>query len=246
MATRHRELPRLNIPAPLHMQQTLASENRQAAFSPAFPSSVQQNFQFPSTHPLAASLATPMQLHSTHLGVTLPSTRFAHQARPSMAAFNPVGINMNGITMSPVPMTPMAQNYIPPQVGNGSKLVHPFAARNKRSASICLGGPPKAVLGGPNRKLSPLPRPVAHIPNAGQTSQGKKVTVNLPKETYPEEDGQPVTRPEWARVPQASLGLATIDAKPPELTSVETYPPDSWARHFPKTLEVFLPGKVHI
>lgn len=121
----------------------------------------------------------------------------------------------------------------------GPSSTHLFPNRNRRQLSI--GGPPKAVLGGPARKLSPLP-PVA---SAVAPQKVKKVNVKLPKETIPvDQEGQPLTREPWARNLLDGFEYREQEAVPVKLTSAEVYPPDEWRFHIPDTLDVFLPGKV--
>jgi hypothetical protein len=193
-------------------------------------------------------MQTPMQRFFDHQPPGAPGrpAHLAHKGHPSMAQLAAVGIHPpNGVPMSSVPMTPVGQGQFPHMMGGGPGFGQQNALRNRRSASISIGGPPKAVLGGPARKLSPMPPTAASAPAPGQVLQGKKVTVNLPKETVPGEDGQPATRPEWARTPLQSIVVTTKrDLRPPELTSSEAYPPDSWRLSVPNTLDVFLPGKV--
>lgn len=112
----------------------------------------------------------------------------------------------------------------------------PFPHRNRRQLSI--GGPPKAVLGGPARKTSPMPVPPT-------TEKTKKVSVKLPKETIPGEDGEPSMRAEWARnVADHPVDYQEVGIPLPDVSSAEPYPPDSWRLHIPNAVDVFLPGKV--
>lgn len=113
----------------------------------------------------------------------------------------------------------------------------PFLNRNRRQPSI--GGPPKAVLGGPGRKNSPLP-----VAAPTPVPKVKKHTVNLPKETPQNDDGEPSTRPSWARTNvDHPFEYADVSIPPPESSSRDFYPEDNWCRAIPDTLEVFLPGK---
>ncbi|KAJ7294054.1 hypothetical protein C8J57DRAFT_1445011 [Mycena rebaudengoi] len=112
----------------------------------------------------------------------------------------------------PVPSLMLASGQsFPGPTGGGN----PFPNRNRRQPSI--GGPPKAVLGGPARKLSPLPPVVPAVP--------KKMTVKLPKESPVGENGQPAAKPSWARTP------------------LETPFVYRELKRFPSTIDVFLPGK---
>jgi hypothetical protein len=257
MGTRHRNLPRLNIPGSREVQQQqqhqlMGFENGRPLFSPALASAMQPGFlpQFPIGHP--GALQTPIQpfFNPQTPGVPGRPPTLAHQPHPSIGHLNVIGLHPpNGVPLSVVPMTPLGPSQFPPRVmmGNGPGFNQHFPPRNRRSASISIGGPPKAVLGGPARKLSPLPQREVKPPTPAPVLQGKKVTVNLPKETVPGEEGQPATRPEWAREPlRVSSDAVEHDFPPPESSTAETYPPESWARQVPNTLDVFLPGKVHI
>ncbi|KAK7059231.1 hypothetical protein VNI00_001858 [Paramarasmius palmivorus] len=146
------------------------------------------------------------------------------------------------------PITPLAGHFPRPSMALGNPPIkgpppsgHPFPNRNRRQLSI--GGPPKAVLGGPARKTSPLP-PAASPSNAPPPTKTKKVVVNLPKETIPGEGGQPSTRPEWARdLLSAPVPPKSFDIPPVEISTAELYPPDGWRLSLPSTVDVFLPGK---
>ncbi|KAF8641177.1 hypothetical protein AX17_000812 [Amanita inopinata Kibby_2008] len=110
---------------------------------------------------------------------------------------------------------------------------------NRHRKQMSIGGPPKAILGGPQRKLSPLPP--ATSPS---TQKSRKVIVNLPKETIPsEEQGQPATRPDWARTPLTNHDHREPFVPPVESVSRDIYPPDVWRCLIPDTIDVFLPGQ---
>jgi hypothetical protein len=233
--TRYREsLPRLNIPSPLTAQQPLAFDNRQPMFSPALPTTLQNSF-----HP-------PFPLHNTMPMQTTPMQPFfasqpvlmTHRPQPSLVHL--------GIQPQPgMPMTSTAQIHVrhPSVAGAPGFGQHIPPPRSRRQLSI--GGPPKAILGGPGRKVSPLP---ASVPTSSPAAnvKAKKITVNLPKETIPsDEDGAPATQPPWARTPlDPSLAPDGRDVVYPESATAELYPPESWTRSIPLTIAVFLPPKV--
>ena len=101
-----------------------------------------------------------------------------------------------------MPMTPLGQTGFPqPMVPGLAPFAPPFVPRSKRSASVSVGGPPKAVLGGPQRKVSPMPPPAATGAVAAPPQKPKKVIVNLPRETVPGEGDEPPTRASFARMP---------------------------------------------
>jgi hypothetical protein len=130
-------------------------------------------------------------------------------------------------------MTPLGQGFpiVPPPFGQ------PFVPRSSRAPSMSIGGPPKAALGGPGRKHSPLPP-------APPATKGKKVVVNLPVETMASTEGEPPRRPPWARTPMPTTNCEEPVVMPQEPATAEPYPPDSWRYHIPDTVDVFLPGKV--
>ncbi|KAG5646905.1 hypothetical protein DXG03_001981 [Asterophora parasitica] len=159
-----------------------------------------------------------------------------HQGRASIAHLAAAGIH----PPSGFPMTPLGGHFPRASMMGipGQPSAHSFPNRNRRQLSI--GGPPKAVLGGPARKVSPLPV-VAPSPAPQKV---KKVNVNLPKETIPaEEEGQPPTRASWARTVLDGFEYKDQEVAPVELTTAEPYPPDEWRNQVPNTLDVFLPGK---
>ena len=240
MARPREQLPRLNIPQNLGMQQPVGG---QGVFSPALPTSLQQGFHPP--YPMHSSLQTPMQAFFIPQAPSAPG-RPTHQSNASVAQLTAAGIHpLNAFT--PVtghfPRPSVMLGPPPPFVGQ-QLSGHPFPNRNRRQPSI--GGPPKAVLGGPSRKLSPLPT-VAVVPRASSPipQKVKKVIVNFPKETVPGEDGQPPTRPSWARFPLINNFIYhDQDIPPVDLQTKELFPPDSWRFEMPDTVDVFLPGKV--
>lgn len=129
-----------------------------------------------------------------------PPLPFAHYPRPSVALLPP--------------QPPFAPPLPPP-------------ARHRKQFSI--GGPPKAVLGGPQRKVSPLPA----------APKPKKAPVNIPQETLP--DGQ---RQDWARCPLPNLDVHEPLVPLVDYATRDIYPLDIWRRLVPDTIDVFLPGQV--
>lgn len=213
-------------------------------FSPSFPTSIQQTFHPPYLMHGQQAVQTPMQSIFPPQPPGAPSRpSYAHHrvGQVSIAQLAAAGIH----PPNPMPMTPLGQGFpsqVPPGIPFGSS--GPGFQRNRRTPSMSLGGPPKAVLGGPNRKVSPLLPAVTDAPPA--TVKGKKVVVKFPRETVVEDDAdKTVSRTSWARMP---LPLAEVPEqpvlRPPELVTAEVYPTDSDRYSFPGTLEVFLPGKV--
>lgn len=212
-------------------------------FSPALPTSLQHSF-----HPsfsMPNPMQTPMQPFFHPQPPPAPGRPTHHAGQASIAQLAAAGIHPpNGF-----PMTPVGGHFPRPSLmmGNGQPFVGqpvgpPFPHRNRRQLSV--GGPPKAVLGGPARKISPLPIVAAKFPVAAP-QKTKKVNVNLPKETIPAEDGQPATRALWARAPLDNpFEYNNVEIIPVETTSAESYPSDTWRKHIPNAVDVFLPGKV--
>ncbi|KAF8213800.1 hypothetical protein K438DRAFT_1707702 [Mycena galopus ATCC 62051] len=219
-----REHLRLNIPP----NQQHALFGAQPMFSPALPTALQG---FP--HPLH----TPMQPFFNQQVPRAPGRPTHRQGSASLANFTP--------SQSTFPMTPGTGHFPRPSLMMGQSFQGsvpggpPFPNRNRRQPSI--GGPPKAVLGGPARKLSPLP-PVA--PPVAPPVKAKKVVIKLPNESPKDEDGKPLERPSWARTPlETPFVYKEVQIVEAELTTAEAYPPDSWRLEMPPTIDVFLPGK---
>ncbi|PBL01426.1 hypothetical protein ARMGADRAFT_1160623 [Armillaria gallica] len=229
---RHRDaLPRLNIPASLNMQQPM-----QTMYSPALPTSIQQGFHPP------LPMQTPMQNFFPQ-GPFGPGRPTHHAGQASIAQLAAAGIH----PPSGYPMTPMGGHFSRPSMSmNGPPGGHPFPGRNRRQLSI--GGPPKAVLGGPNRKVSPIP-PAAIAASGSSTPPAsqmkpKKIVVNLPKEDITGDNGQVVGRASWARNPLSDPVILPLpDVAAVETYSIEIYPSNDWRYDIPPSIDVFLPGK---
>ncbi|KAJ7051236.1 hypothetical protein C8F01DRAFT_1340834 [Mycena amicta] len=226
---RPREPLRLNIPPSLNPHQS-GPFMAQPLFSPALPTALQGGM-FPLQTPMQASFFRPQ--------IPGAPARPTHRGSASIANFTPSALQstfaMPGHGHFPRPSLLGGPSFPPPS-GAGP----PFLNRNRRQPSI--GGPPKAVLGGPARKLSPLP-PVADPP-AAPPVKAKKTIVKLPRETPKDDDGNILDRPEWARAPlETPFVYQDVKVVEAELTSAEVYPPDNWRLDIPSTIDVFLPGK---
>ena len=196
-------------------------------------------------------MQTPMQSMFNVQPPSAPSrpAYAGHRGQASMAQLAAAGIHppngMNGMPMSPI--TPMGQGFHPSQMQQGMSFGGggpAFVPRNRRTPSMNLGGPPKAVLGGPNRKVSPLPPPVEVAP--APAPKGKKMTVKFPQETISGEDAaEKPSRAPWARTPLPISDVPEqVVSHPPEVASAECFPSDAERYDLPNSLEVFLPGKV--
>ncbi|CCL98342.1 uncharacterized protein FIBRA_00336 [Fibroporia radiculosa] len=241
MATqpRQQQLPRLFIPQSLNGQQPITYADNPQLFSPALPTSISQGMHPPPFLTPSNSLQTPMQPHFFPQPPGAPGRPSMHRSSPSVAQLAAVGI-----FPPPIPITPLGQTGFPNQMLGLQPFAPPFVPRSKRAPSVGVGGPPKAVLGGPQRRVSPLPPSAPGVSQAAPAIKGKKVVVHFPQETVPGEGDQPPTRLSWARTP---LPFSSIpqgsEVLPPETTSTELFPPDSWRYHLPDTVDVFLPGK---
>ncbi|KAI6153142.1 hypothetical protein BKA82DRAFT_4442099 [Pisolithus tinctorius] len=142
------------------------------------------------------------------------------------------------------PMQPFFQPQPPNAQGFPSHITapsfgQPFIPRIRRQPSVSIGGPPKAPLGGPGRKHSPM----AIQPPPPTMQKGKKIVVNLPVETIPGTNGDPPSRPSWARTPMPTTSTEEPVIIPPEIDTAELFPPDAWRYAIPNAIDVFLPGK---
>ncbi|KAF5382263.1 hypothetical protein D9757_008934 [Collybiopsis confluens] len=257
------ELPRLNIP---HIPPSLALQQpgMQAIYSPALPTSLQHSFHPPLPHSV---MQTPMQPFFNPAQMVPPGAppRPVHRAgqqsvnMASVAQLAAAGIHPpNGF-----PITPMGGHF-PRQSIAGfpvqmPPLHHPFPNRNRRQLSI--GGPPKAVLGGPQRRLSPNPLASSNdastavsgtatpsgppAPNSAPPLKTKKIVVNLPKETIPSEvEGVAANKAPFARAPlKPEETVKDMGLTYPETMTCPEFPTEMYRRHIPPTVDVFLPGK---
>ncbi|KZT42852.1 hypothetical protein SISSUDRAFT_1058314 [Sistotremastrum suecicum HHB10207 ss-3] len=242
MATfQHRkQLSRLDIAQPFQPQQPFTVENPHL-FSPALASGNRHGFPMP----LPSALQTPMQ--SSFFPIAPPGAppRMGHRTHGSMAQ----------LPLSNGPMTPLGRQDFAsmqrlPQFTQPGGLAPGFVPRSRRTTSLSIGGPPKAPLGGPQRRPSPLPEQtpdgnVVHQ-NSEPKYKGKKIIVNIPKEvTEEEEQNHEETRSFFLRrpIPKTEVRVEELSVVP-ETTSCEEYPPQELRMEFPDSLDVFLPGQV--
>jgi hypothetical protein len=168
-----------------------------ATTHPLFRSTAQNNNHLPTLHiqqpSVQASFDSPFQT----------PFRGRHRPNASIAQF--------GIISPPS----FQQGYFQPP---HSPFHHPPGAtsfvKSRRTASISLGGPPKALLGGPQRKPSPLSglgQEVTDQRSPADSEQQptrpikKKVLVNLPEESAPTiYEGKAYQLAPWARHPWPS------------------------------------------
>ncbi|KAF8741521.1 hypothetical protein RHS02_03518, partial [Rhizoctonia solani] len=228
-------LTRLHVPQSISISPGYFSE--QALFTPG-PNTAQVSQaafmanNFPQGPQTAFLLNTPGPTQSTFL---------AQQQQPRPG---PMHRHHASIAMG-MPLTPgggvfqqqqqshfasMGAQNPPPMGGLG---VPPFVPRSRRTISI--GGPPKAVLGGPNRKTSPLPpTPAGENAPLLPDVKRKKCTVRLPLESdqEPEADAGDAdesakrTRSLWSREPVPPSQLppqVTLDDQL-DIMSVEPHP----------------------
>ncbi|TFY56879.1 hypothetical protein EVJ58_g7367 [Rhodofomes roseus] len=237
---RQQYLPRLHIPPSLTAQQPINFDNHGPLFSPALPTSLQHGMHPPPYLNTANALQTPMQANFFPQPPPAPGRPSMHRSQSSAAHFVAAGM-----FPPPMPMTPLGPAGFPTPLLGVPPFPQPFVPRSKRAPSVSAGGPPKAVLGGPLRKVSPNPGgPIAASPAPTTTTKVKKHIVNLPKETVPGEGDAPPKRQTWARKPLLPSEVPQVgELAYPDLQTAEPYPPDNWRYHLPSTVDVFLPGK---
>jgi hypothetical protein len=87
--------------------------------------------------------------------------------------------------------------------------------------------------------MPPVPAPTLPAVKA------KKVVIKLPNESPKDEDGKPLEKPSWARIPyETPFVYQEVQIPEAELTTAVPYPSDDWRLEMPSTIDVFLPGKV--
>ncbi|EKM60392.1 uncharacterized protein PHACADRAFT_82113 [Phanerochaete carnosa HHB-10118-sp] len=235
-----RQLSRLQIPPPVGQPQPFVYGDNAPVFSPSLPTAINvgAHHTFPAP-PHQFPLQTPMQTQffpRQPPGAPLRPGPGMHRAHPSIVQLAAAGI----LPPQGMPVTPLGQARFPNPMVPPSPLPPPFVPRSKRTQSVATGGPPKAVLGGPQGKV--IAKPVV-VAAAAPQPKVKKVIVSLPKETV-QEGEQKGSRQQWARTP---LPLSEVvkhgEMPPPELVSAEPFPSDAWRKTIPVTVDVFLPGK---
>jgi hypothetical protein len=257
------QMLRINVPPNMAQQ-----SGGQPLFSPALPTALQTQFRPTMPHGLPHPLSLSNNMNS--MQTPIQSQFFpqaapfipGHQQRnsivlpPNMAPqFALQGLNPTG-NMPPTPgfNTGFQQHQMPPHLvnaamagpqgghGRSGSVSLPFN-RTRRQPSISLGGPPKATLGGPMNKHTapPMTNPASSTAVLEKTLKGKKLTVKVPNE-YPAEDG---SVPQFARFPVPLSELPHFEEPPALDTATAALFPDERPKgDMPKTIEVFLPGKV--
>ncbi|KAG8887081.1 hypothetical protein FRB98_000608 [Tulasnella sp. 332] len=197
----------------------------------------QSGFAFPpvNQHPMQQQ---QRQLgHSSHPSMAMPISQ--HRSRPSLA--NIPGF-MPGLGL-PTPLTAGPHStHFPPQTPGGTQQNFPVGQsgggrpqnyRQKRQQSISIGGPPKALLGGPQKKpITPIPGVAPVVINSSNSDvKLKKVVVKLPKES--ESDGtmgddvaesSSQAKSRWTRHPIPQQSVPSMPpVEPPVLVSRDVY-----------------------
>ena len=187
----------------------------------------------------------------------LPPHLNLHRPRPSFVPANiPLPPTPGGAVPPnfPVPGPPFGQ--LPGVVPQGNASGRPFHPR--RSASISIGGPPKAVLGGPRKPDPPLGNEGEGVTGASSAAgpsqvndsgkpKSKKYIVKLPVETASIEGvGSTPSRSPWARYPISNIPREEdpIPLLLEEVITAEVYP-ERLDRRLPiPAIELLLPPKV--
>ncbi|KAJ3541791.1 hypothetical protein NMY22_g3757 [Coprinellus aureogranulatus] len=275
-----RNPPRLNI---INPSISFSQQQAQALFSPALQTAIHTGVGsgFPVQTPMQPFFGAPGQLPNAP-----PRRGHGHQGRNSISHFPgnpPLATPLGGHFPRPSMMLPNGQpspliGVGPPGPGQplGPIIINngpPPAGHRPHKRQMSIGGPPKAVLGGPQRKVSPNPSAAA-IAAVGAAALKKKIVVNLPQESeVAEEEGElkglaeqedtqkeggqesstsssskKRVAKEWARIPiPVAEGEAILASYIPvpdeELVSREPFPPESWRLGLPDAIDVFLPGK---
>lgn len=200
-------------------------------YSPALPTAIQQSFHPPFPVPNAMP-----PFYNVNTSPQPPPHRPTHHGSASVAHFAPAGIHPpNGF-----PMPSAAGHFSRPSLMLAPGQMPHFQHRRRQPS---IGGPPKAVLGGPARKLSPIPPGLSVSPALAPKS--KKVPISLPKETVLAEGETIPTRPPWARTPIPTRpGEGEPEVEPVEVATREVYPPEAWVHMIPDVVDVFLPSRV--
>lgn len=245
----------LSINLPQNMAQQAGG---QPLYSPALPTALQTQFRpsmpYGLPHPLALSNMNPMQ--------TPLQSQFFPQGQPFVPG-HAQRASLGGPHSMALPLTPgfnagFQQHQLPPHLaaaaglpnagpqggghGRSGSVTMPFN-RNRRQNSVSLGGPPKATLGGPTNKhtAAPLVNPASSTAVLEKTLKGKKLAVKVPNESAIEGGSIPL----YARTPIPISELPHFE-EPAALDTATAplFPEERPKGEMPKTIDVFLPGKV--
>lgn len=244
---RQQQLARLFIPPSLNAQQPMmfsTPHDNGSLFSPALPTSIQQGMHPAYPLPFVPVHQHPQGPHGHPMQTPMQASFFPHQpppapGRPSMHRSHPsvAQLAAAGILPPPgMPMTPLGQGFpMNPQMLGVGAFPPPFVPRSKRASSVSVGGPPKAVLGGPQRKVSPIApgagggataTAAASASGAAQapgTKKPKKIIVKLPQETIKPEDVASAEAP-------ATMAEDGTEASAEVSAKLEAGSRPSWAR----------------
>lgn len=102
-----------------------------------------------------------------------------------------------------------------------------------------IGGPPKAALGGPNRKVSPLP-PTAQAALLAEKLKSKKIPVKLPFETV-DELPEGVQGSLWTRSPAAHQQDEVENPASPDTSTADIFPEEEYRVEPPPIIDICLP-----
>lgn len=207
-------------------------------------------------HPGALPLAMGAIPHTAATSQLPPNAPSMHRSRPSMA-LAPANI--------PLPATPGVNTmqfngvFLPNNMPLAPPLLSRPSLHNRRSHSVSLGGPPKAVLGGPKRQDSSTTNVAGpDAPTASSTSgvnlgpasdvkgKMKKCVVKLPTESTSSQNESVDFLPFRTRQP---IKLSLDEMKDPtgilEIFTAEAHPDLHNVGHkLAPPIEVFLPRKV--
>ena len=122
----------------------------------------------------------------------------------------------------------------------------PFIPKSRRTPSM-IGGPPKATLGGPNRKVSPLP-PTGQAALIAEKLKSKRIPVKLPLESLElDELSEGTRRSLWSRSIEPRSEPDTESTVPaPPTTTADIFPDDTQRFELPSTLDICLPLPVRV
>jgi hypothetical protein len=228
MAT-HPQLARLHIP---HQGSAIPP----ALYTPGLPTALQQSF----------AMATPLNANFSAQIPPHPQPRHGmHRAHPSLMLSGPAAA-LAAAGIAPPSGMPVNPSRIPSHMMFGAQG---FQRGSRRTASMSTGGPPKAPLGGPQRKHSPMPAVAPVNAPSASVAKPKKLVIKLPIESFQTlpEGAVPteVVYSIWSRIPLPHAKASKmVQVEFPEVTSMDMHPIER-SNALPATIDVFLPGKVN-
>ncbi|GJJ08779.1 hypothetical protein Clacol_002998 [Clathrus columnatus] len=186
----------------------------------------------------------PSALHGSNFPLVTPMNESFASQIPSFAPPRPSLHRSHPSLMFPTPSAALSATLNSAGILNGT-YIPGFPKISKRTPSVSIGGPPKAPLGGPSRKITPSAPLNTGATETDKPKAKKKITVKLPIEKMAEggNSSDEVLYSLWSRQPLPDFNICEGSVTPADIQSIESHPIEASSDSLPEVIEVFLPGK---